>query len=369
LQEIPEDQCLRKQWNALVQEMECPEVFYTYEWAMAVQRAYRRSLSPLLILGYEGDCLRGVAALAADLTQGDTVAFLAGTTADYCDLLSSPGYRAEWFDAVLSTLHSRGYRRLALANLPGDSASAPALSKACSRYGYQLLLRPAYSCARLILGREDHRQSLKRKTNSKKIRRYLNIMGKEGPVSVCHHRTWEEIKPILPDFCAAHVARFVAAGLVSNLAHSERRAFVEELARELSSSGWLRLSRLLVGNTCVAWNYGFQFSGSWFWYLPTFDTKYELFSPGFCLLSKIVETACDAPSLQVVDLGLGTEEYKNRFATEARQTLHATLDASFLKHARSVVRYRSAAMIKALPFAEDTWRKIAREVRKFRFQS
>jgi len=55
LREIPEDQNLRNQWNALVREMECPQVFYTYEWAMAVQRAYGGSLVPLLMLAYEGE--------------------------------------------------------------------------------------------------------------------------------------------------------------------------------------------------------------------------------------------------------------------------------------------------------------------------
>ena len=67
LKEIPEDASLRRQWNFLVERMEQPQVFYTDEWALAVQRAYHAALRPLLFLAYdEQEALTGVAALATD---------------------------------------------------------------------------------------------------------------------------------------------------------------------------------------------------------------------------------------------------------------------------------------------------------------
>ena len=44
--EIPEDANLRQQWNALVQRVDQPQVFYTYEWSLAVHRAYHSTLRP-----------------------------------------------------------------------------------------------------------------------------------------------------------------------------------------------------------------------------------------------------------------------------------------------------------------------------------
>ena len=78
--------------------MELPKVFYTCEWALAVQSAYEASLKPLLFLGYEGDDLVGVACLSADPGE-QTVSFLNATTADYCEFLSHPERRAEFVDA------------------------------------------------------------------------------------------------------------------------------------------------------------------------------------------------------------------------------------------------------------------------------
>src|SRR5450755_211993 len=46
--EVPEDEEFRRQWNGLVEAMERPEVFYTWEWARAVARGYCASLRPLV---------------------------------------------------------------------------------------------------------------------------------------------------------------------------------------------------------------------------------------------------------------------------------------------------------------------------------
>ena len=99
---IPQEQRIRDQWNALVlqmevQQMERPEVFYTCEWAMAVEQAYRASMKPLLLLAHEGETLVGVVALATDNAEKQ-VSFLCGTTADYCDFICSPARRAEFVD-------------------------------------------------------------------------------------------------------------------------------------------------------------------------------------------------------------------------------------------------------------------------------
>ncbi len=63
-QGIPDDAPLRNGWNDCVQQMERPEIFFTYEWALAVSRAYKNSLKPLLFVGYEGESIVGCVALA-----------------------------------------------------------------------------------------------------------------------------------------------------------------------------------------------------------------------------------------------------------------------------------------------------------------
>ena len=364
LREIPEDANLRQQWNALVQRIDRPQVFYTYEWSLAVQRAYQETLRPLLFLGYDaGDQLCGLASLAAD-SKG-VVSFLCATTGDYCDFLSLPADKAVLVAGVLGELRKQGFRSITLTNLTADSDSVAVLQQCALASGYRCFARTAYVCAQVSLTKLERRPGESKPVlpRRKMVRRSLNAMGRESPVRLEHARTWEEIGPILPQFVQAHVARFQATGRVSNLASPQRRLFLEELTKLLAEPGWVALTRMMSGENALAWNYGFQFHGSWFWYQPTFDSALEKFSPGFCLLSKLVEEAADKPEFNLVDLGLGAEEYKERFANQTRETLYVTLRASRMKHLQEILRYRAAETIRTSPKLEGGVRAVIERFR------
>jgi CelD/BcsL family acetyltransferase involved in cellulose biosynthesis len=366
-EEIQEDSELRRSWNQLALRMERPEVFYTYEWAVAVQRAYGSSLKPLVFLAYEDELLVGLVALARENTGSGGVRFLTANTADYCDFLSEPGRRREVVEAVFSELTWRNIGKIALANLPADSYSVAAVSAAASSRQYHLHSRQGYLCARVVLGSAKERADLKLATGAKKkLRRYLRDLDKKGKVCVRHDTQWDQVEPILQSFNRAHIARFLITGRISNLTRPERRSFLYELAQELCRAGWLAVSRLLVDETSAAWNYGFRFAGSWFWYQPTVNSSYEDLSPGYCLLAKIVQSACDRTDIDVVDLGLGAEDYKYRFATVDRQTRYLVLNTSFLDHLRAVVRDGAAAVAKASPEIESMIRSIISYIAKLR---
>jgi len=340
-----------------VQSMECPEVFYTYEWALAVSRAYQASVTPLLILAYEQTSLVGVAALAINAAHQQTT-FLASTTADYCDFVSHPLRRSEFVDLVFSELRGLKMPQLVLANLPADSATSGAIPRATQAHEYSFFSRPAFQCAQVVLSSPEQKDSTWQSVQRKQmLRRHMKAMSKIAPVELRHLKSWEDISAALPKFEQAHIARFSSTGRVSNLVRAERRTFLAELVRLLSRRGWITLTTLNVGDEPVAWNYGFQFYGSWFWYMPTFDGGFQRYYPGLCLLAKIVEEACANPQIDRVDLGLGAEGYKERFATGARQTLDVTITASTVRHFKEVVRYHAASAIKSSPPLEHCVRR------------
>ncbi len=357
LRKVPEDSSLLGRWNDLVLQVERAQVFYTYEWALAVQSAYQASLKPLLFLGYDGDDLVGVACLCTD-PSGQIVSFLAGTTADYCEFLSHPQRRAELVEAVLAELQHLKVARLVLANLPADSATPAALRAAAKKYDFHVYIRPAYSCPQVELGSPAQRQELKTAVAGKRqLRRCLKALEREGRVTCAYLRSWPQIQAALPGFVDAHVARFQAKQRVSFLSTPERRFLLEELARRLSDNGMMTFSTLMIGDRSVAWSFGFQFHSSWFLYQTTFDTRYEENSPGYCLLGKILIEACDISRFRRVDLGLGAEGYKEWFANGTRQTLYATLTTSRLRHLREIARHRIATEVQRYPKLEAAIRK------------
>ncbi len=360
LEEIPEDPELRSAWNRLALSVERPEVFYTFEWSMAVQRAYGATRHPLVFLAYdEMGCLCGVVALATG-TDGERASFLCATTGDYCDFLSLADDRNAFVQAVLTELRKRKLGSVTLTNLPADSATVAALRRATAHSGYHFFARTAYICAQVSLSKLERRAGENKPVlpGKKNLRRALSAMGQQGPVRLDHARSWDAARPILPQFALAHVARFLATGRISNLARPERRVFLDQLAKLLSESGWLALTRMMSGDKSYAWNYGFRFRDTWFWYQPTFDSDWERHSPGFCLLAKVIEEAADDPALSTVDLGLGAEEYKDRFANDSRETLYVTLRVSMAQHMREIVHYRAAEIIKTSPRLETSVRRV-----------
>jgi CelD/BcsL family acetyltransferase involved in cellulose biosynthesis len=351
LQEIPNDSAMREAWNALVAETDQPQVFYTWEWAHAVHLAYGEELRSWLAIAREGPVLAGLVALALD-SQNRAV-FLTSATADYCDFLSRPERRPEFVDAVLEQLRQAGMSELSLSNLPADSPTVSALKDAASRHGFHFYSRDAYDCARVILGSPDQRAELKAKLGKKKtFRRSMHALARDGAVQVSHLLRWEQVEPVLPEFANAHIARFLATGRISNLARVSRRLFLHELARLLCETGNLALSRFMMGQKAIAWNYGFRFRGCWFWYQPTFESSLEVHSPGRLLLANMLIEACEDPSVQIFDLGLGAEGYKERVANSSRPTLQVTLSQSPGRITREKVRFRAAQVAKRSPRLE-----------------
>ena len=82
--------------------------------------------------------------------------------------------------------------------------------------------------------------------------------------------------------------------------------------------------------------------------------------------AKLIEEAAAVPSLKMVDLGLGAEEYKERFENQTRKTLYVTLKTSIAKHVKEIVRYRTTEIIKASPRLEAGARKVVARLRQLK---
>ena len=110
LKEIPEDPDLSEAWNTLVLAMDNPEVFFTYQWALAAGRGFREHLTPLLFLMHDSDQLVGVVALAIDPKAPRAAFFLTSSTADYCDIVSTPANRKTVLLALLEEIRKQPVR-------------------------------------------------------------------------------------------------------------------------------------------------------------------------------------------------------------------------------------------------------------------
>ncbi len=358
LKEIPEDPDLSAAWNTLVLAMENPEVFFTYQWALAASRGFQGHLSTLLFLMYDGDQLVGVAALAIDPKAPRAAFFLTSSTADYCDIISTPANRRAVILALLEEIQKLGLHDLVLANVPANSATLQELPSVASSRRFYVTSRAAYNCGVVQLGGEGQRETLVRSLAGKsREKRALKRLTSLGSVKVIHLTEPEQIGTSLESIVSAQISRFLASDRVSPLVGPERRAFLQQLSDLLSQSGWLKISQLEIDGRPVAWNYGFRFGGSWFWYLPTFEMEYAHVSPGSCLLRLLVEEGAKDTSLRWLDLGLGEESYKERYANEMRQTRYDQVSRGLPRHVARVGRQMLSTTAARFPQFGDKLRE------------
>jgi CelD/BcsL family acetyltransferase involved in cellulose biosynthesis len=71
----------------------------------------------------------------------------------------------------------------------------------------------------------------------------------------------------------------------------ETRRFYEELAEWAAENGWLRLSFLRVGEQAVAFQYGFEAGGTYYFLKGGYDPDYRRYAPGKLLLRALLERA------------------------------------------------------------------------------
>ena len=357
LEEIPEDPETILAWNQLVFRMEHPEVFFTHQWASAASHAFSDSLGPLLFLVYESGCLCGVAAMAIDRDLPDTSFFLTASSADYCDVVSAPDNREAVLAAVFEEMDKLGMRSLVLANIPSESRTLRAVAALARSRRLHLHERHAYDCGIISLGDREQRQAVLRSVVRKeKERRALKKLNQLGPVRLVHS-SGEHLEETLQGIFSAQISRFLATNRISPLIRPQRRLFLSELGRLLNSAGWLKISQLEVNGQPIAWNYGFQFFDTWFWYLPAFNVQYEGSAPGSCLLRFLAEAACADPLVKRLDLGLGDEAYKERFANAICSTRYLQLTTSLPRHLANISRHWLAASAKRSPVVDTQLRR------------
>src|ERR1700731_982703 len=199
LKEIPEDLTLARNWNRLVEQMEHPEVFFTYQWALAVGRAFQATLSPLLFLMYRGNELCGGVTLAVDRETGATASFLTEATADYCDVVSTPHARGEVLACLLREASKLGLRRLSLSFLPSDSFTWKELPAVSRAERFHLARRLGAECGLVEFGTKEQREQMRQAVTQRKR---LKKLSKRGSIQITHLADLSEI-----DHCVTQIVR------------------------------------------------------------------------------------------------------------------------------------------------------------------
>jgi len=120
------------------------------------------------------------------------------------------------------------------------------------------------------------------------------------------------IRDTLESLFALHTARWNALGQSGVLGESNVVAFHLEVAERFGRRGWLRLSRLHIGDRVGAVNYGFCVRRRAYYYIGGFAAEFAQLGPGGLIVDEMIRQAA-AEGATELDFLRGQEDYKLKF--------------------------------------------------------
>lgn len=308
LQELSSD------WERLWRNDSKAEVFQNFAWARAWWQAYGERLSLCTVVVSEGHRVIGIVPLARD---GQTIVFIGGSQADYCDMVCEENKSAEVLSAALQELlQVPGWRNCCLQNLKPEGRVLSCWRTLLGRRFYPQVV-PGQECKTILLeGNREIFDSLLAKDHT---RRRLNKLRKAGSLTFRHIETKAEALTQLDQFFLHQIRRRAIAGKTSSSETPEFCQLLRNLVNGFDLTDSLRFGVLELNGRPLAWHFSFYANGKFLFYQQTFDIEAWDYAPGEVLIHELLRYGRENVSREF-DFGSGNEPFKARFTTHVRRT-------------------------------------------------
>jgi CelD/BcsL family acetyltransferase involved in cellulose biosynthesis len=164
-----------------------------------------------------------------------------------------------------------------------------------------------------IHGQHDEVSKLINKYSNKRPFNYFRRQGKLEFRVLAEAET----ETHLPIFFSQHIQRWSDTNTPSLFNDTRNQLFYKNLSEQLSATDWLHFSILELDKTPLAYHYGFDYEGKFYWYKPSFNIDYSSRSPGTLLIRYLIQSALECDR-QEFDFTIGNEPFKRRFTKNAR---------------------------------------------------
>jgi len=361
------------EWDGLLARMDRPSPFLCWEWIFTWWRHFGHAHDLRILTARRGGELVGVAPLhlvtrrALGCVPVRSLELLgyqgSAVCADHLDFLCEPGDAVGVVTGLLTeALRRQDWDVLVLADLAEESAARTAWPALEPHRRWRQL---ADALSRAGIARRQSKSGLRATNGSdpgKKWPCHTAVVAAETcyflPLPAEAGALWGEIKRHHPKLAGnvkyygkrlrqGHAVRFqpevpaaerdatVAAlarlhglargrkGETGNFGRESYRRFHQALVERFAAAGKLYLARLDCDGGTVAVLYGFWQGGVLYYYQSGFDTGWSAFGIGTLLLAWVLEDAITRLGAREFDFLRGAEEYKTRWASQARHTVTA----------------------------------------------
>ena len=299
---------LKEPWNALVDKMECPEIFYRWEWNFHYFQNYRTHDRLFILVVWHSSgtiaaiapfCVRNVRRLGCLARVVDTIV---ADMADYRNILVHSDYhRGHVVTAVLKCLREQTHRWDVIDISQLCSRDPTTFQIATAAHAYTDWTVRVQMSAPLVVRNLKHGRVVEDGGRLRRVRRQLQILTKQG----FHVRIGcADIAELWPAFSLLHRSAWPSSPFHS----AQGRAFFDDLIRSDGMRGKIEFSSLEFHGKPVAMHFGFVDSRKVYFYMPTMDRAFRQERVGAVLLSAMVDHY--AKTHEVFDFLRGAEDYK-----------------------------------------------------------
>jgi CelD/BcsL family acetyltransferase involved in cellulose biosynthesis len=183
-------------------------------------------------------------------------------------------------------------RKVTLEYVDPDHLGSRELEAAAASHGYRVLATTYERSPYLAVDGswEDYERSLSGRVR-RDLDRRLRRLEELGPVRLDVSDGTEGRTELLAEGFRLEPSGWKAAGGTAVASQEHTLRFYEELADWAANNGWLRLSFLRVGERAVAFQYGFEAGGTYYFLKGGYDPEYRRYAPGKLLLRALLERA------------------------------------------------------------------------------
>ena len=324
IQSTPDFLALKEDWNNLLISCASHVPFLRHEyltswWTTMGGGEWDQGTLAILV---DRDADGSLAAIAPFFLNGDRLMFLGSfEISDYLDLLAPQDKLTSFIPALFTYLKDEKiptWKALDLYNLREDTPSLPYLMEGANQAGYKIkqeVISPA-PYLQLPGSWQDYLGTLKDRYRREIEKKIANADNYFLPISWYIVKEEDSLNDELDAFLklmANHPQKeiFLTDKMVEQMKISAWEAFQE---------GWLQLAFLQVGDIKAAGYLNFDFNDQIWVYNSGIDPLFENISPGWVLLSKIINWAIDRGRVGL-DFMRGDETYKYQFGGVEKKVL------------------------------------------------
>ena len=309
-----EGEVVAREWEELAARTDAPP-FLRPGWLQIFGRAF--GLGPPLVLTVRrGERLAGVLPLAArgglleSVTNWHTPEF--GAVAEDEAAVSE----------VAAAVFARRPRRVSLWFLNSEGPEIHACRAAARAAGYRSTLHRLEQPPWVALDGDwaAFEASLPAKLRSD-LRRRRRILEKEGTPAVEVFDGRENLDALLEEGFRVEGAGWKGEAGTAIVSQPDTRRFYTEAAAWLAERGWLRLSFLRLDGRPLAFEYGIEHGGVYYFLKGGYDPGYSRFAPAKLLIAALLERGF-ANGLRRFDFGGTDESFKLEWANGHRELVH-----------------------------------------------